>query len=95
MASDGLQGLAAIACVDGDLTRGARLIGAADAHRQGEDSVLPRLRSAFFDDGRFRCSAGAWDTAYREGQALTFEHAIAYALEDRAPTATPVILDNT
>jgi hypothetical protein len=48
---EGLSGLAAVAVVDGDDERAARLVGAADAHRydRPEDAVDARLK---------RCSSG-------------------------------------
>jgi hypothetical protein len=80
---EGLRGLAAVAVVDGDAERAATLVGAADAHRYGnaEDPVEARLEAAFFEPARTRCGAGAWNAAAREGRALSFESAIAYALE--------------
>ncbi len=81
---EGLRGLAAVAVVDGDDKRAATLVGAADAHRydMAEDPLEARLDRAFFDAARIRCGAGAWSAAARAGGALTFEGAIAYALED-------------
>ena len=81
---EGFRGLAAVAVLDGDGTRAARLIGAADAHRYGqtEDPVEARLDETFFDPVRTRCGADAWNAAAREGRALSSEDAIAYALEE-------------
>jgi predicted ATPase/DNA-binding SARP family transcriptional activator len=83
-AFEGLRGLAAVAVVNGDDKRAATLVGAADAHRydQPEDPVEARLEVAFFEPARTRCGTGAWNDAAREGSALTFEDAIAYALEE-------------
>jgi len=79
---EGLRGLAAVAVVHGDDTRAATLVGAADAHRhaQTDDPVEARLERAFFEPARTRCETYAWNAAAREGGALTFEDAIAYAL---------------
>src|SRR3954447_23427763 len=84
VASEGLLGLAAVATVRADGDRAARLLGAALAHRYGQakDRVDARLYSAFFDVARPRHGADAWDAAAREGDALSFEHAIAYALDE-------------
>ena len=81
---EGLRGLAAIAVVDGDAMRAATLVGAADAHRYDtpEDPVEARLDETFFEPARRRCGTDAWNGAAREGSALTFEDAIAYALEE-------------
>jgi hypothetical protein len=68
----------------GDAKRAATLVGAADAHRSGvpEDRVEARLEEAFFEPARGRCGADAWNAGAREGNALSFEDAIAYALEE-------------
>jgi predicted ATPase len=83
-AFEGLRGMAAIAAVNGDDKRAATLVGAADAHRydQPEDPVEARLEGAFFAPARTRCGSDAWNAAAREGSALTFEGAIAHALEE-------------
>jgi tetratricopeptide (TPR) repeat protein len=88
--SEGVAGLAAVAAVrDDDLDRAARLSGAAAAHRYGEpqDAVDARLGATFFEPARTRCGADAWDAAVREGAALSFEDAIAYALDEPRPQA--------
>jgi hypothetical protein len=85
VAFEGLLGMAAIAVVDGDDTRAATLVGAADAHRYDhpEDSVEARLEGAFFDAARTRSGTDRWTAAARDGGALSFEDAIAYALNER------------
>jgi len=90
IAAEGLLGLAAVAVVDGDLSQAARLRGAAAAHGYGQqqDDVEARLEAAFFASARTRHGVDAWDTAVREGAQLSFENAIAYALDQqRAPSA--------
>lgn len=81
-AFEGLRGLAAVAVVDGDDKRAATLVGAADAHRYDtpEDPVEVRLDETFFVPARMRCGSAVWDAARRDGCALSFEDAIAYAL---------------
>ena len=81
---EGLRGLAAVAVVGGDTKRAATLVGAAGAHRYGEpeDPVHARLDTAFFDPARTRHGADAWDATAREGSVLSFEDAIAYALQE-------------
>jgi hypothetical protein len=83
-ASEGLAGLAAIATVQDDLDRAARLYGAAGSHRYGqpEDRVTARLHTSFFEPARTRHGVDAWDQAIAEGAALGFEEAIAYALDE-------------
>ena len=82
--SEGLAGLGAVSAVRGDDDRAARLAGAAAAHRYGEpkDPVDARLDATFFQPARTRHGADAWDAAAREGSALSFEDAIAYALAE-------------
>jgi hypothetical protein len=81
---EGLRGLAAVAAVHGDLRRAARLVGASSAHRYGQpfDVIEARLDASFFDAARARCGTKAWDAAAREGGVLTFDDAIAYALQE-------------
>jgi predicted ATPase len=83
-ASEGLGGLAAVAAVHDDIHRAARLFGAAAAHRYGqpEDALDARLEATFFAPARARCGADAWHATAREGAALSFDDAIAYALDE-------------
>jgi predicted ATPase/DNA-binding SARP family transcriptional activator len=83
-AYEGLRGMAAIAVVDRADQRAATLVGAADAHRYDntEDPVVTRLEAAFFEPARTRCGTDAWTSAARAGSALSFEDAVAYALEE-------------
>jgi hypothetical protein len=71
--------------VNGDDRRAATLVGAADAHRYDNphDPVEARLEGEFFEPTRTRYVTDARNTAAREGSALSFEDAIAYALEER------------
>jgi predicted ATPase len=84
VAFEGLRGLAAVAVVHGDAKRAATLVGAAGAHRydRTEDPVEARLEGAFFEPARTRYGTDVWNAAAREGSTLTFEDAIAYALEE-------------
>jgi predicted ATPase/DNA-binding SARP family transcriptional activator len=86
---EGLRGLAAVAVVQGDYQRAATLVGAADAHRYEEtqDPVEARLDETFFEPARTRCGTDAWNAAAREGSVLSFEDAIAYALEEPRASA--------
>jgi predicted ATPase/DNA-binding SARP family transcriptional activator len=81
---EGLRGLGAVAVVDGDETRAATLVGAAATHRydNARDPVEARLDETYFEPARARCGTDAWDAATREGSVLSFEDAIAYALEE-------------
>ena len=83
LASEGLNGLAALAAVRGEDDRAARLAGAAAAHRYGDpdDAVDARLTATFLQPARSRIGPDAWDAAAREGAALSFEDAITDALD--------------
>ena len=83
-ASEGLEGLAAVAAVRGDDHRAARLLGAAAEDRldRPKDPVETRLDTELFDPARTRHGADAWDVAVRDGATLSFEDAIAYALDE-------------
>jgi predicted ATPase/DNA-binding SARP family transcriptional activator len=103
LASEGLSGLAAIAAVQDDLDRAARLSGAATAHRydQLRDLVNARLDATFVEPARTRHGTDTWDTAVRDGAALSINDAIAYALDepqrptrDRAPQPPPTAGDD-
>ena len=84
---EGALGLAALAVLHGDDKRAATLVGASDAHRYGKatDPIEVRLKETFFEPARTRCGTRSWDAAVHEGSTLSFEDAIAYALE--APPA--------
>jgi tetratricopeptide (TPR) repeat protein len=84
VAFEGLRGMAAIAVMHGNDKRAATLVGAADANRydQPEDPVQARLEAVFFEPARRRYGTDAWNAAARSGSALTFEDAIANALEE-------------
>jgi predicted ATPase/DNA-binding SARP family transcriptional activator len=83
LASEGLSGLAAVAAVHDDLDRAARLSGAASAHRYDKlrDVVNTRLDATFLEPARTRHGTDTWDTAVRDGAALSINDAIAYALD--------------
>ena len=83
VASEGLVGLAAVATIDDDLDRAARLAAAAAAHRydQPDVPVDDRLRATFLQPARARLGAEAWDAAAQAGAALSLGDAIAYALD--------------
>jgi hypothetical protein len=84
LASEGLQGLAAVTVIRGDDHRAARLLGAAaeDRRDRAGDPVEARLDTEFFEPARTRHGAHAWDAAARDGGTLSFDNAIAYALQE-------------
>jgi tetratricopeptide (TPR) repeat protein len=84
VAAESLEGLACSAA-RGEQERVARLFGAAEALRESVGyNQAPReraLRQPFLDAARSRLEEATWEAAWAEGRAMTFEDAIAYALE--------------
>jgi predicted ATPase len=89
VSAEGFLGLAAVATVREDDDRAARLLGASAAHRYGQPTgpVEARLNATFFQRARERHGMITWDRAACEGAALTFNDAIATALEEPSATA--------
>jgi hypothetical protein len=88
LVGDALRSLAAVAVIDDDLARAARLVGAAAAHAYEhveDDGVQARLDTTYFRPARGRYGEAAWDAASTEGAALGLQEAIAYALEEAHP----------
>ena len=57
-------------------------------HGVQQDAVEARLEAVFFASARRRHGADSWDTDVRQGAQLSFDAAIAYALDQRrAPSA--------
>jgi hypothetical protein len=81
---EGLRGMAAVAVLSGDAARAATLVGAADAHRyqKADDAVDAELDERFFAPARTHRGARGWDAAAGLGSRLSFEDAVAYALEE-------------
>jgi len=86
VAFEPLRGLAALAVLSGDDERAATLVGAAEAHRNARplDPVETRLDQTFFEPARTRYGSAGWDAAARQGSALSFERAVACALDEAA-----------
>ena len=84
VAAESLEGLACAAAVRGEAGRSARLFGAADALFKSQNiSHLPaerELRKPYLEAVSPRLDEEAWEEAFAEGQAMTFEEAIEYAL---------------
>jgi predicted ATPase/DNA-binding XRE family transcriptional regulator len=85
-----LEGLATVAEALGEVERSARLIGAAEGIRQAIDEApfyrgyRPNLslRDRTAITLRTRLDEESFERLRAEGQAMTFEQAVAYALED-------------
>ena len=80
-----IEGLAAVATAEGEAQRAARLFGAAAALRDtARIAVAPDARGRreqYLNAARAQLDAESFPTAWAEGQAMTLEQAIAYALE--------------
>jgi hypothetical protein len=90
-ADEGLTGLAAITAREGDPERAASLFGAARAIGSpaiAHQSIADRLERDYFAPARAAFGAGAWDQAQEGGAILSYDRAIAYALENTAEPAT-------
>jgi tetratricopeptide (TPR) repeat protein len=85
VAAESLEGLACSAA-RGEEGRAARLFGAAEAVREAVGyHQTPResaLREPFLGTVRSRLEETKWVAALAEGRAMTFDDAVAYALED-------------
>jgi hypothetical protein len=51
-------------------------------HRGPTRDEQEAVDAAFFEAARTRCGVDAWNAAADEGAALSFEHAITYALQE-------------
>ena len=81
-ATEGLEGLAAVAAAREELERTARLYGAAGAQRHGEPSypVEERMWQLIFEPAQGRLGDEKWDAGVRDGAAMSHDDAVAYAL---------------
>jgi len=93
LAAEGLVGFAAIAARRRDPELAAQLVGAARAIGPlADDEVSVRLQREFLDPARARMGAEWWEAAESQGARLSFDEAIALALDSQpttAPTANP------
>ena len=86
--ADSLEQLAEVACSRGQLQRAAQLFGAAEAMREAIDASLPLTDRGNYDNTVAATRGGlppeAFAAAWARGRRMTFEQAIAYALERNA-----------
>jgi hypothetical protein len=75
--AEALEGLALVACKTGEATRGARLIGAAEALREALGVPLPEVHQADFQqvlaEGRRVLGEQAFTYARLQGRAIALE----------------------
>src|SRR5215204_2497566 len=84
--SESIEGLACASGVGGEAERAARLFGAAEALQEAagyqQATRAHSLREPYLTDARSRVGEAAWTTAWEKGRSMTFEAAIAYALQE-------------
>jgi tetratricopeptide (TPR) repeat protein len=84
--ADNLEGFAVLAGMQGETERGVRLWGAADALRRVLGTPWLPMERAFYEPyliaARSRLDEAAWEATWEEGQSMTTEEAVAYALEN-------------
>jgi non-specific serine/threonine protein kinase len=82
--------VAHVATKAGHHTRAARLLGAADVQQRASGMVPLNIARAVHDETIAAARSGlgedAYAAAWAEGRAMTLEQAVAYALEEPAPT---------
>jgi hypothetical protein len=99
--SESLEGLACYAASGAEVQRAARLFGVAQALREAvgyQQSPKERsLREPYLAVARSRLGEAAWETAFAEGQAMSFEEAVEYALsvDELSPPALPPYRSST
>jgi predicted ATPase/DNA-binding SARP family transcriptional activator/DNA-binding CsgD family transcriptional regulator len=94
--AESLEGLACVAGAKGEAVRAAMLFGAAwglhDALGYQQTPDEQALREPYLTNARSKLDEAAWEAAFAEGRAMTFEEAVEYALSEEeigSPT-TPV-----
>jgi predicted ATPase/DNA-binding SARP family transcriptional activator/DNA-binding CsgD family transcriptional regulator len=87
IAAESLEGLACAAEARGEATHAARLFGAARALRETVGYQTPpethNLRKPYLTRILSQLDEAAWEAAFKEGQAMSFEEAIEYALSEQ------------
>jgi tetratricopeptide (TPR) repeat protein len=84
---ESIEGFACAAGAGGAAERAARLLGAAEALREAagyQQATRARsLREPYLAAARSQIDETAWTTAWEEGRSMTFEKAVAYALQHK------------
>jgi tetratricopeptide (TPR) repeat protein len=97
-----LEGLAVVAGVQGQVQRSARLLGAAKGLLEAVGAPVynyykadPSLYEHTIADVRSRLGEEGFEEAWAEGRTMSFEQAVAYALEGKLDTKlTPTRANN-
>jgi non-specific serine/threonine protein kinase len=92
IASESLGGLACVAGARGEAERAARLFGVAEALREAvgyQHTTEERaLREPYLRAARSQLDEASWEEAFAEGQTMSMEVAIEYALSVEEPSTT-------
>ena len=88
------EGLACAAGAEGEAERAARLFGATEALREAIgfplEPALSTLEEPYLVGVRSQLEEGAWTAAWEDGQKMSMETAVEYALSEEEPsTASP------
>src|SRR5215203_3827488 len=90
--AESLEGMACVAAAKGQTARSARLFGAARTLQNAtvyQQALEERaLREPYLTAARAQLDEAAWEAAFAEGQAMTFEEAVEYALYAEEPSVT-------
>jgi predicted ATPase/DNA-binding CsgD family transcriptional regulator len=90
--AESLEGMACAAAAKGQTARSAHLFGAARTLQNAtvyQQALEERaLREPYLTAARAQLDEAAWEAAFAEGQAMTFEEAVAYALSAEEPSVT-------
>jgi non-specific serine/threonine protein kinase len=82
---------ASLAGSQGKPVRSARLWGAAESLRETIGTILSsferHLYGPYMDAARTRLDEAAWEAAWAEGRAISFEEAIEYAISEEEPSS--------
>jgi predicted ATPase/DNA-binding CsgD family transcriptional regulator len=95
--SESLGALACVAQARGEAGRAARLFGAAEVLREvigyEQEPGDGVLQEPYLTAARSRLDEASWEAAFSDGQAMSFEEAIEYALSvEERPTTSSAIL---
>jgi DNA-binding CsgD family transcriptional regulator len=92
IAAESLEGMACVFAAEGASEQGTKLFGAAKTLREAEGNQhMPEedaLREPYLRAARFGLNEGSWEEAFAEGQTMSMDAAIEYALSEVELTAT-------
>ena len=93
VAAESIEGLACVGGAGGQAERASRLFGAARALREAigyrQTPEERALREPYIATARSRLDDAAWEAAFADGKAMTFEEAVEYALSEEEAGSSP------